>query len=302
MALRFEGHIELPAHREPGGFDHAAVHHGRRRLYVAHTINDALDVIDLDRQAYAGSIEGLDGVAGALVSEELDLVFSSDRGAGTVSVIDPGSEEIRATIRVGERPNGVAIDPRRRRLLAATVAEPYTLAVVELDAGAVRASIPAPGRTRWAVYDPVADAFFVNIADPPAIVMIDGADPTRIARTIPIPAVGPHGLDVDAEGRLFCASDAGQLLILEPPVYGVVADLPLSGSPDVIFLDRVLDHLYVAIGEPGVIDVFDVRHARHLETVATERGAHTLALDSDQHRVYAFLPATHRAAVYADLA
>lgn len=298
MGLRLEGYVDLPPHRAPGGFDHADVHEGRRRLYVAHTVNDALDVVDLDAGVCTNSIEGLPGVAGALVSEPLDLVFSSNRGAGSVSVIEPGDGAVLATVPVGERPNGVALDPRRGLLLAATVAEPYTLAIVDVAAAGLRATIAAPGRTRWAVHDPVSDAFFVNIADPAVIAVVDAADPTGIARTIPVPAAGPHGLDVDAEGRLYCAADAGRLLVLEPPGYAVVADLPLGGSPDVIFLDRELGQLFVAIGDPGLLEVFDVRGARRLESVETERGAHTLALDAAEHRVYVFLPRSCRAAVY----
>jgi DNA-binding beta-propeller fold protein YncE len=57
------------------------VHGRRQRLYVAHTANDALDVIDGATQTYVRSIPGLTGVAGALVSEEHDLVFvQSGRG------------------------------------------------------------------------------------------------------------------------------------------------------------------------------------------------------------------------------
>lgn len=39
---------------------------------------------------------------------------------------------------------------------------------------------------------------------------------------------------------------------------------------------------------------------RRLETLATERGAHTLAFDAERNKVYAFLPQTHRAAVYVE--
>src|SRR6266550_1698728 len=46
MALRLLSHIELPAHRSDGGFDHADVHPPTDRLYVAHTSNDSIDVID----------------------------------------------------------------------------------------------------------------------------------------------------------------------------------------------------------------------------------------------------------------
>jgi hypothetical protein len=37
-----------------------------------------------------------------------------------------------------------------------------------------------------------------------------------------------------------------------------------------------------------------------LETVQTERGAHTIAFDPERNKIYVFLPQTHRAAVYFD--
>ena len=80
MALRLLGHIELPEHRATGGFDHADIHHPTDRLYVAHTSNDSIDVIDCARDRYIESISGLMGVAGALVSEARSLVFTSNRG------------------------------------------------------------------------------------------------------------------------------------------------------------------------------------------------------------------------------
>ena len=56
----------------------------------------------------------------------------------------------------------------------------------------------------------------------------------------------------------------------------------------------------MAIGEPGVIDVIDTRTLRLAESKQTEEGAHTLALDRKRSKLYAFLPETHRAAVYRD--
>ena len=163
------------------------------------------------------------------------------------------------------------------------------------------ASIPVPGRTRWALYDPQADAFYVNIADPAQIVVVDGNQADRVARTIPIPAVGPHGLDLDNQtGRLFCACDEKKLVTLEARSGQILSELPLSGAPDVIFFNAALHHLYVASGDPGLIDVFDTDGMRLLETIPTEKGAHTLGFDPDRNKVYAFLPLTHRASVYQD--
>jgi hypothetical protein len=56
----------------------------------------------------------------------------------------------------------------------------------------------------------------------------------------------------------------------------------------------------VAIGDPGLIEVFETEGLRRVEALATERGGHTLAFDRASNTVYAFLPATHRAAVYQD--
>jgi hypothetical protein len=46
--------------------------------------------------------------------------------------------------------------------------------------------------------------------------------------------------------------------------------------------------------------VFDTETMRHVENFPTEAGAHTIGFDAGRNTVYAFLPATHRAAVCRD--
>jgi hypothetical protein len=122
-----------------------------------------------------------------------------------------------------------------------------------------------------------------------------------VARSIKIPAAGPHGLDLDAaRRRLFCACDAQQLVTLDADSSAVLRELDLSGAPDVIFYNAAWAHLYVAIGNPGVIDVFDMAATKRLQVMPTENGAHTIGFDADRNEVHAFLPWTHRAAVYVD--
>ena len=306
MALRPTGHIDLPAHAGQGGFDHAAIHERTRRLYVAHTANDAVDVIDCTRGVFTHSIGGLPGVAGVLVDGARDLAFTSNRAEDTVSLFQPEAEEKIAKVGVGVHPNGLAFDSRRGTLLAANIGDPavpgsFTLSVIDVDATRLRGAIAVPGRTRWAIYDRGLDRFFVNIADPAQIIVVAGDAASRIAETYEVPAAGPHGLELDVDsGRLFCACDDGQLVALDAATGCPLGTVALSGAPDVIFLDPALGRLYVAVGDPGVIDVIDVRAMRRLETVATEPGAHTTALDGRRHRLYVFLPGTHRAAVFAD--
>jgi DNA-binding beta-propeller fold protein YncE len=306
MALHLLGHVDLPANRSKGGFDHADVHQGTDRLYIAHTSNDAVDVIDTAQDRYIESISGFTVVAGALVSEARGLVFTSNRGENTVSVFAPGRERESFKIGVGVKPNGLAFDSTRGILIAANVGDPsipdsYSVSVVDLARRERIAEVKVPGRTRWAIYDESRELFFVNIAAPARIIAIAARNPTVISREYDIPAAGPHGLDLDpATGRLLCACDAGILLAIDPDSGAVLADVGLSGAPDVIFLDRSIGRLYVAVGDPGAIDVIDVATMRREEVVTTEAGAHTLALDRKRSKVYAFLPRSHRAAVFQD--
>lgn len=306
MGLKDVGSIELPAHRGEGGFDHAAIHRGRGHLYVAHTANDAVDVLDVREGQYVRSIEGLKGVAGALVDEKQDLVFTSNRGENTVGIFSPGTEGEVAKIAVGSRPNGLAYDPGRAILLCANVGDPTTgkppsVTLVDVAARRVLETVPMPGRTRWAVFDPDQRVFFVNIADPPQVAVIDPATPGRVARFLDVPARGPHGLELDTSGhRLLCACDGGTLVSIDSRSGKILGTLGLTGAPDVVFLNHGLARLYVAIGDPGVIDVIDIAGWKTAEVVPTERGAHTIALDEYANRVYAFIPQTHRAAMFGD--
>ncbi len=306
MSLQFLSMIALPENASQGGFDHAAFSKKARRMYVAHTINHALDVIDCVTDRYLGSIFDLTGIAGALVSDERGLVLTSNRGEDTVGIIQTDDESEVIRVRVGVHPNGLSLDPVRGHLLAANVGDPtipgsFTLSVVDVNSHQMIASIPVAGRTRWTVFDQKADCFYVNIADPFQIVVVPGADPTKIERTITIPARGPHGLDIDpANNRLFCACDEGKLLAVDAANGEVLLSAELSGAPDVIFFNPALRHLYVAVGDPGTIDLFETDSLQRIESFATEKGAHTLGYDSIWNKVYAFLPQTHRAMVLVD--
>jgi DNA-binding beta-propeller fold protein YncE len=305
------GSIELPEHRAAGGFDHAAVSAATGLLYVAHTANDAIDVIDTRAGRFVGSILRLTGVAGALVAEDAGLVFTSNRGEDTVGWFTTGTipttdGEI-ARVSVGRRPNGLAFDPGRGLLLAANVGDSKTpgLASVSIVSVAERkeiARVQMPGRTRWTVFDPERRVFFVNVADPPIVAIVDPSEPAAFT-PFAVPAAGPHGLDLDVtRRRLYVACDAGRFVCLDADGGAVLGECALGGGPDVIFLNEARGRVYVAIGEPGVIDVIDAASCARIDTVVTEPGAHTMGFDAASDTIYAFLPQSHRALVLRDRA
>ncbi len=306
MTLEKVGHLQLPAHEGEGGFDHAAINQARGRLYVAHTANDTVDVVDLRGERYLRSLSGLKGVAGVLVDPDQNRLFTSNRGEDTVSIFSDGGESTGRKVSVGVRPNGLAHAPGRELLLVGNVGDPkvpnsYTISIIGLREYSVVSTITVPDRTRWAIYDGHTGNFYVNVRDPPQIAVIRSAAPESVSHSFPVPRAGPHGLDLDERRRrLFCACDEGRLVAVQLPSGEIVGECGLSGAPDVIFHNPDRDRLYVAVGDPGVIDVIDTRTLTAVESVRTGPDAHTLALDSKGGRIYSFLPESHQALILQD--
>jgi DNA-binding beta-propeller fold protein YncE len=302
MSLVRDGFIPIPLGAKPG-FDHADVFVRGRRMYVAHTGADRIDVLDSNSRSYLHALPTeLPGVAGVLIEEQDDLLFSSDRAAARVSVFRCSDEQLLGQVEVGPHPNGLAYDRKGRRLYSFNLGDPLgrdcTTSVIALESMRVIAELPLPGRPRWAVYDPDVDVVYANIQTPAQIVAID-CERTRIERTLDVPSDGPHGLWLDAE-RLFCAADGGALVVLDRDSGEVLTSLPLPGIPDVVMHDPELRRLYVAIGDPGVVCSFDSGRLEQLETVQTERGAHTSGWDPVDRCLYVFCPASGGAAVFEE--
>src|SRR5215510_6768831 len=293
MALKKVGFIPIPPGKQPG-FDHADVYRrGTARLYVAHTGADRIEVIDCVSNIYLHSLPQVPGVAGVLIDSEQDFLFSSDRGCARVSIYRCSDETLLGRVQVGERPNGLAYDPVRHHLFVFNIGDPpgvnCTTSVVAVDEMRVIATIPLPGRPRWAVYDPAGEHVYANIQKPAEIVVLSATE-LQIKGAFNVPVAGPHGLVIAGEALVALHRDTG----------AVIGTVALPGEPDVVMHDPALARLYVAIGSPGVVSVIDAHRLETLQTVSTESGAHTIGWNSDIRTLYAFLPRSGGAAVFVE--
>jgi hypothetical protein len=90
------------------------------------------------------------------------------------------------------------------------------------------------------------------------------------------------------------------LIAIESRSGVVIGEIEIAGVPDVVLFNARRQRLYVAIGDPGVIEVMETTPLGRRQVVATEPGAHTAAFAPATDTLYVFLPQTHRAAVYRD--
>lgn len=297
MTLVFRDNVSLPEH-SAGGFDHGDVQPATGRVFVAHTANGTVEVIDGPGLRLERSLPGCAEGSGVLyASNARECVFAAARGDGHLVVFDPNSFQQLGRFAVGPKPNGLAWNSDRGQVLVADV-EAFDARLLDPHTGDCLVIHELPGRPRWCVYDALRQRFLVNIRDPACVVALAADTLEEIARVEGL-AAGPHGLDLDRAGqRAFVACDAGFVSVLDLTTDREIGRVPIAGEPDAVWYSSTAKSIYVAIGDPGVIDVLEARAPEVVQQVKTEAGAHTTAFDSQRRRLYVFLPATCRAAVF----
>jgi DNA-binding beta-propeller fold protein YncE len=298
VALTPLGSVALPPFAS-SSFDHGDVHLATGRIFVAHTGAGSIEVVDGDGQTHVTTIPGCPEASGVLCAQDEGLVFAAARGAGEILVIDVATLGVLGRVRSGPRPNGLAWDHRRRRLLIADV-EDMSARLVNPEGGELVAAAALPGRPRWCVYDRERDRFLVNIREPASVAVVT-AEPFDVAGCWPVSTAGPHGLDLDAGGgRAFVACDGGSVAAVDLSSGSQVGAAGIPGVPDATWYNAGRRLLYVAVGDPGLIEVVDTTTMTRAEVLVTEPGAHTTAFDPIRQRLAVFLPGSCRVALYRE--
>ncbi len=297
--MKLEKYVDLPSHTS-GGFDHADVHESSGYVFLAHTGNGTVEVIDGDRGIYSGTLPGCPGASGVVCAQKEGLVFAAARGGGKVLVIDAKTQTVLREISAGFKPNGIGWDTTHRLLLTADV-EDLQARILIPETGEITGNIKLPGRPRWCKYSQRTNSFWINIQKPAELLSLE-PQTAQIHKVFPVSVDGPHGLDIDEnEGRAYVACDGKAIVVLGLHTGTELDVVQIPGEPDVVWFNRSRRRLYCAIGRPGVVDVIDANTMRLDQEIETEEGAHTLTFDETRQKLYVFLPRSCRVAVYREL-
>jgi DNA-binding beta-propeller fold protein YncE len=296
MTLIFVKYIDLPRH-ESGGFDHGDVDNASGKLFVAHTANQSIEIIDGEKLVHVGSISGCPEASGVLCAQQEALIFAAARAKGKLLVINSKSNAVVNEIMVGPKPNGLAWDSSRRLLLVADVGD-YSARLVRPLSGSTVSKSRLPGRPRWCVYDFQRDRFLINIRDPAGVAILN-AESLVEEGFVPVSVSGPHGLDMDHNAaRAFVACDGKAVVSLNLRTKKETQRTAIAGEPDVIWYNAKSHLLYCAIANPGVVQVIDTIKMDVVDEILTEEGTHTLTFDTVRQRLHVFMPKRCQVAVY----
>jgi DNA-binding beta-propeller fold protein YncE len=296
VSLKPIGTIEIP-NSTGSPFDHAAFDPKSRRIFVAHTGRDCVEVIDHDTRRHVATLPGFPEAAGVVADDGIVLV--TNRGAASLAWVDASSLETRAVFKTGPKPNGVAIASPRGLAIAASIGDEGQgprLHVQAID-GRQQYSIDLPGAPRWCVTDAAFTRVFLAIREPSMVLVARLPDLKEVEHWKLAPG-GAHGLDIDHKrGRLYVACDDAVLAEVNSSSGETSNEWPLAGVPDVTFFNPMNGIVHVAIGKPGLVQSIDPRSGASVQTM-TGAGAHTTALVAPD-RFYVFSPSHGGAIAFA---
>lgn len=288
--------------------DYESIDPDARRLYIAKMGGGQILVFDIDRNRLVRALDGFPKVTGVLAVPELGTVYASvpgsgllpsltvglgmlglTKGTGGVAVIGTRDLKERARVPGGVFPDGLAYDPRDRRIFVSDELG-SALTVIDADSDKAIGRIDIGGETGNVRYDPATAQIYVPDQSHNELVAVDPKTLTVLSRRKLAGCDHPHGFNVAPQKAVgYVACDENDRLVTVDLATGRVLNAqPVARDPDVLAIDPVAARLYVA-SESGSLSTYSIvtPEAPHsLGDVYVAAGAHTVAVDPVSHRLY----------------
>jgi hypothetical protein len=269
-----------------GGWDYLSIDEAARRLYVTHA--SKVVVIDLDKEQTVGEVTNTPGVHGFVVAPDLQRGFSSNGQESKSSVVDVKTWQTLLKVDTGNNPDAILYDPGQQEVYTFN-GRGQSATVFGAKDGKVVTTIALPGRPEFAVVDPKAGRVYDNIEDKSEVVAID-TKTHQIAGTWPIaPGEEASGMAIDpAHHRLFLGCHNKLMVMMDSDSGKVVATVPIGDRVDANAFDPSTQLAFSSNGD-GTVTIAHEDAADKLtvvQTLTTERGARTMALDPTTHKIY----------------
>jgi DNA-binding beta-propeller fold protein YncE len=269
-----------------GGWDYLTADSDARRVYISRGTH--VMVIDADSGKSVGDIADTQGVHGIALAADLGRGFTSNGREGTVSIFDLKTLETSGKVKVGDNPDAILYDPATKRVFTFNGRSQDSTAI-DGASGQVLGTIKLDGKPEFAASDAKGEVF-VNIEDKSEIQVIDPNKLAVIAKWPLAPCEEPSGLSIDRKNRrLFVGCDNKMMAVVDADSGKVLATPAIGDGVDATTFDPETGLAFASCGQDGVLSVVKEESPTKFsvaETVTTQKGARTLALDAKTHNVF----------------
>ncbi|MGH9741871.1 MAG: YncE family protein [Candidatus Acidiferrum sp.] len=281
--------FDLPG---PAGkrFDYLTIDTDDHYLISTHLAAGQTYVIDIRTDKVLTTVTDTPGAEGVEYVPELKRFYTSNAGDNTIGVVDMKRMKVIKRLPTERKPDGSTYAAPFRKLYVSDE-RGKAEAIVDVTKDEIIKTLHFDSETGMPQYDPVARKVYVNLQDDNIFAVIDPATDEVVGRYPVGRCKGNHGMTIDPEHhRAFLVCEGNELMtVFDLDKNQPIGVLPLAEGPDVIKFDPGLKRIYVACSS-GAISVFqmdDPNHYRKVEDFSVQKKIHSLAIDTETHRVYA---------------
>jgi DNA-binding beta-propeller fold protein YncE len=268
-----------------GGWDYLTFDEAARRLFISHSTH--VMVYDVDNWKIAGDIANTEGVHGIAIVNEFGHGFISNGRSNSVLMFDLKNLDTLKRITVGEKPDAIIYDPFSKMVIVCN-GDSKNATLIDASTGNVKNTIPLGGDPEFLVSD-MKGHVYINVEDKNEVVEIDMKNFKVLHHWSLGGGEGPTGIAMYMNTHRLFIGCANKLIVIVNSDNGkIISKLPIGKGVDAVIFDPE-KHVAISSNGEGTLtivketapDKFEVA-----ETVTTQMGARTEALDGKTHDLY----------------
>jgi DNA-binding beta-propeller fold protein YncE len=270
-----------------GGWDYCSVDSAAQRLYVSH--GTKVVVIDLAKDQVVGEITNTPGVHGIAIAHDLGLGVTSNGREDKTGIVSLKTLQTLSKVDTGKNPDGMLYEPGRKEAYLFN-GRSQSATVVDVKAGKVVATIPLGGKPEFAQADPAAGRVYNNIEDKDEVAVIDTKSHQVVTNWPIAPGEEASGMAIDLKNhRLFLGCGGSKTMVMMDSTSGkVITSVPIGQGVDANAFDPETGLAFASCGD-GTTTIAREDTPDKLtvvQTLETQRGSRTMALDPKTHKIY----------------
>src|SRR5205823_4241016 len=189
------------------------------------------------------------GVQGVAYAPDVDRVFAALGTGGFCNVFDGDSYKLLRTIKFADDADNVRYNQKTGLVYVAHAEK--AIGVIDAKTLELKTDIKVAGAAEGLALESARPRLYVNIPTPPQVAVID-TQKNEVATTFPVTMAGnmhPLALDETNHRLLLGCRKEPMIIIMDSESGKEIANVPIPGEVDDVFLDAKRKRLYAACGD-----------------------------------------------------
>jgi hypothetical protein len=268
-----------------GGWDYLTVDQATHRVFISR--GTKVIVVDPTTEKVLGEIPDTTGVHGIALAAEFNRGYTTNGRTSNSTIFDMTTLKKLGEAKTDKDPDGVIYDPFSKRVFTFN-GDASSSTAIDAANGNVAGTVALGGGPEFAASDGKGK-IFVNLEDKSQLVKFD-AKTLKVDNTWPLaPCESPSGLAIDAEHEVLVVGCHNKMMAFVDGNSGkVLGTVPIGQGVDANRFDPATGYAFASCGDGTLTIAHEDSPTKFslVETVTTQRGARTMALDRSNHNVY----------------